>query len=53
MLLRVKSIIRCLRNGNGGPMHVILNGEPLEEVDCFKYLVSQVAADGGCGTPNQ
>ena len=29
-------------------MHVILNGEPLEEVDCFKYLGSQVAADGGC-----
>ena len=23
-------------------------GEPLEEVDCFKYLGSQVAADGGC-----
>ena len=31
-------------------MHVILNGEPLEEVDCFKYVGSQVAADGGCGT---
>ena len=29
-------------------MHVILNGEPLEEVDCFKYLGSQVAADVGC-----
>ena len=29
-------------------MHVILNREPLEEVDCFKYLGSQVAADGGC-----
>ena len=29
-------------------MHVILNGEPLEEVGCFKYLESQVAADGGC-----
>ena len=29
-------------------MHVILNGEPLEEVDCFKYLGLQVAADGGC-----
>ena len=28
-------------------MHVILNGEPLEEVECFKYLWSQVAADGG------
>ena len=29
-------------------MHVILNGQPLEKVDCFKYLGSQVAADGGC-----
>ena len=29
-------------------MHVILNAKPLEEVDCFKYLGSQVAADGGC-----
>ena len=25
-----------------------LNGEPSEEVDWFKYLESQVAADGGC-----
>ena len=24
------------------------NGEPLEEVDCFRYLGSQVAVDGGC-----
>ena len=29
-------------------MHAILNGEPLEDVDCFKYLGSEVAADGGC-----
>ena len=29
-------------------MHAILNGEPLEQVDCFKYPWSQVAADGGC-----
>ena len=27
---------------------MILNGEPLEEVDCFKYLGSQVAANVGC-----
>ena len=40
--------MRCSRYGNGDRMHVILNGEPLEEVDCFKYLESQVAADGGC-----
>ena len=29
----------------GDRMYVILNGEPLEEVDCLKYLGSQVAAD--------
>ena len=29
-------------------MHVILNGEPLQEVDCFRYQGSQVAADGRC-----
>ena len=27
---------------------MIFNGEPLEEVDSFKYLGSQVASDGGC-----
>ena len=41
-------VMKCSRNGNVGRMHVILNGEPLEEVDCFKYLGSQVAADTGC-----
>ena len=38
----------CSRYGNGDRMHVILNGEPLEEVDCFKYLGWQVAVDGEC-----
>ena len=28
-------VMRCSRYGNGCRMHVILNGEPLEEVDCF------------------
>ena len=41
-------VMRFSRYGNGGRMNVILNGEPLEEVDCFKYLGSQVAANGGC-----
>ena len=41
-------VMRCSSYGKGDRMHVILNGEPLEEVDCFKYLGSQVAADGGC-----
>ena len=41
-------VMRCSMYGNGGRMLVILNGEPVEEVDCFKYLGSQVAADGGC-----
>ena len=41
-------VIRCSRYGNGSRMHVILNCEPLEEVNCFQYLGSQVAVDGGC-----
>ena len=41
-------VMRCSGYGNGDRMHVILNGEQLEEVDCFKYLESQVASDGGC-----
>ena len=41
-------VMRCSRYGNEGRMDVIINGEPLEEVDCFKYLGSQVASDGGC-----
>ena len=28
-------VMRCSRYGNGGRMHVILNGGSLEEVDCF------------------
>ena len=51
-------VMRCSWYGNRGRMNVILNREPLEEVDCFKYLGSQVAADGGCerdvhGTQNE
>ena len=41
-------LMRCSRYGNGGRMHALLNGEPLQEVDCFKYLGSQFAADTGC-----
>ena len=29
------NVMRCSRYGNGYRMHVIPNGEPLEEVDCF------------------
>ena len=39
-------VMRCSSYGNGDRMHVMLNREPLEEVDY--YLGSQVAADGGC-----
>ena len=46
-------VTRCSRYVTGGRMYVRLNGDPLEEVDCFKYLGSQVAADGGCGTQNE
>ena len=46
-------VVRRTRHGNGGRMHVILNGEPLQEVDYFKYTGSHQAADGGCGTQNE
>ena len=39
---KVMSWSRC---GNGGRTHVILNCALLEEVDCFKFLGSHVAAD--------
>ena len=41
-------VMRCSRFGNGGRMYVILNGEPSKELDFFKCLGPQVAADGGC-----
>ena len=40
--------MRCSRYGNGCRKPAILNDEPLEEMDCLKFLGSQVAADGGC-----
>ena len=40
--------MRCSKCGNEGRIQVKNNGEPLEKVDCFKYLQSKVAADGGC-----
>ena len=43
-----RKVMRCSRYGNGDRMHVILSDEPLEEVDCFRYVGLQVAADGGC-----
>ena len=41
-------VMRCSWYGNRDQMHVKLNSEPLEEVDCFQYLGLQVAANGGC-----
>ena len=46
--VRKSKVRRCSRYGTGGRMRVILKGEPLEKVDCFKYLGSQVSADKGC-----
>ena len=43
-----RKVMRGSRYGNGGRTHVILNDEPLKEVNCFKHLVSQVAAEEGC-----
>ena len=35
-------------NVNEGQMHERLNREPLEEVDYFQYMGTQVPADGEC-----
>ena len=43
-------VLRCSRYGSWGRMQVRLNGQPLEEVDCFKYMESQEAADLGCNS---
>ena len=40
-------VMRCSRYGNGDRIHAILNSEQLGEVDSFKYLGPQAAADGG------
>ena len=36
MNVGTSKVMRYSGYGNGGRMHVILNGEPLEEVDCLK-----------------
>ena len=41
----MSKVIRCSMYVNVGRMPVRLKGELLEEVDYFKYLGSQVAAD--------
>ena len=41
-------VMRNSRSGKRGRIYVRLNGEPLKEVDCLKYLGSQVVADEEC-----
>ena len=41
-------VMRCSRYVNCSRLNMRLIGEPLEEMDCFKFLGSQVAADRGC-----
>ena len=43
-----RKIMKCARHVNAGRMGERLNDQPLEEVDGFKYLGSQVSTDGGC-----
>ena len=38
----------CSGYVNLARLNVRLDGELLDEVDCFLYLESQVPADGGC-----
>ena len=44
----MSKVMRCSRCVNVGQLHLRQNGEPLVEVDCFKYLWSQVEADRRC-----
>ncbi len=39
--------MKCTRLVDGRRMNVALNGEMLKQVECFKYLGSHVAVDGG------
>ena len=41
-------VTRCSRHVNQGRMDVRKYVLQLEETDCFKYVWSQVTADGGC-----
>ena len=41
------NVKRCSRNVNVDRVDARLNGKPLEEADCLKYLGSQVAVDRG------
>ncbi len=40
-------VMKCTKMVDGRRMNAALNGELLEEVQCFKYLGSHVAVDGG------
>ena len=40
--------MKCSRHVNMGRLDARLNGGPLAEVDCYKYLGSHLAVDGGC-----
>ncbi len=39
--------MKCTRVEADSRMYVALSGKLLEEVECFKYLVSLVGVDGG------
>ncbi len=39
--------MKCTRLVDGRGINVALNGEVLEEVECFKYLGSHVDVNGG------
>ena len=45
--MRMSKVIKCTRKVGGRRMIVAMNGELLEEVECFKYLRSNITVDGG------
>ena len=44
------NVMKCSRVVGGRSMNVALDGELLEEVECFKYLGSKITTDGGIET---
>ena len=42
-----RNVMKCTGVVGGRRMNVALKGELLEEVECFKYLRSDITVDGG------
>ena len=43
-------VMKCTMKVGGRRMNVALNGELLEEVECFEHIRSKITVDGGIET---